>query len=68
MVFRGNGVGISRHLQSTWVEGGGSTMENWLLINCQPGGVIRIFQSLREGSVKLCRNTTKLLLRKINIA
>ena len=23
MVFRGNGVGISRHLQSTWVEGGG---------------------------------------------
>lgn len=23
MVFRGNGVGISRHLQSTWVEGKG---------------------------------------------
>ena len=68
MVFRGNGVGISRHLQSTWVEGRGSTTESWLLINCQTRGVIRIFQSLRGGSVKLCRNTTKLLLRKINIA
>ena len=47
MVFRGNGVGISRHLQSTWVEGRGSTTESWLLINCQTRGVIRIFQSLR---------------------
>ena len=29
MVFRGNEVGISRHLQSIWVGGGGgSTMEN----------------------------------------
>ena len=26
MVFRGNGVGISRHLQSTWVEGGGGVL------------------------------------------
>lgn len=70
MVFRGNEVGISRHLQSIWVGGGGGVLwkiDCYLTVN-QGGGIIRIFQSLREGSVKLCRNTTKLFLRKINMA
>ena len=68
MVFRGNEVGISRHLQSIWVGGGVLwKIDCYLTVN-QGGGIIRIFQSLREGSVKLCRNTTKLFLRKINMA